>query len=423
VWSPHLNSGGGARLLTQLIPPLAADQRVSALTWALAGHPPQHAQDWSPHQRLRAAPLVSARLLAWLGGDVVRRALGGSRRLQRHLMRHAAAGPVHRLQLRELQRHAGACDLIYAPWPHRLDFPSVARPVVCTIQDTILLEYPEILGGPGALRERQRTLQWLGQSASVVVSSEATRQSLQRLFGRTVVEAVLIRHAIPPRELRAKSSPPRQGLPRDYFLCLTNITSHKNLDGLLIGWSRFRSRGNYCLVLAGAGTDLLNGARTLADTQDWQEDRLLGLVQRLGLEPGRDVVGLGYVADDEIVPLIVGSHALISASLSEGGGSFPVEEALGCGVPVLCSDIPPVREHLDDRGGGGVIWFDALSVDAIVAALQTFVRHQDVYSEAARSAARVPRPDWPQVATAYIDVFEAVLSMKKPSGVPEVQGW
>jgi glycosyltransferase involved in cell wall biosynthesis len=413
VWSPHLNWGGGARLLTQLLPALAADQRVSQLTWALAGQPPEHVQDWSPHQRLRVVPLVSARLAACLGGDVVRRALGGSRRLQRYLVRYAAGGPLHKLQHRELRMHARACDIIYAPWPHRLDFPAAARPVVCTIQDTILLDYPEILGGQNTVRERRRTLSWLGQSASVVVSSDSTRQSLQRLFGCDAVDPVLIRHAIPPRRLGGRPPSSWRRLPRQYFLCLTNITSHKNLDGLLIAWSRFTARDKYCLVLAGAGTDVLNGVRTLVDTQDWQEDRLLGLIHRLALEPGRDVVGLGYVPDDEVIPLISGSRALINASLSEGGGSFPVEEALGCGVPALCSDIPAVREHLRERGGGGVIWFDPLSVDAIVGALQTFIEGEGVYSKAAQAAALAPRPTWSHVATAYIDLFEAVLEGEK----------
>src|SRR5207302_9221803 len=106
------------------------------------GQPPEHAQDWSPHQRLRVTPLVSARLATRLGSDVVRRALGGSRRLQRYLVRYATEGPLHSLQQLELRMHARTCDLIYAPWPHRLDFPAVPRPVVCTIQDTILLDYP-----------------------------------------------------------------------------------------------------------------------------------------------------------------------------------------------------------------------------------------------------------------------------------------
>lgn len=73
-----------------------------------------------------------------------------------------------------------------------------------------------------------------------------------------------------------------------------------------------------------------------------------GAIVRKGLVAGRDFYALGYIEDAEVSALVAGASALIMPSLAEGGGSYPVEEALASGVPVLCSDIPVMRESLQN---------------------------------------------------------------------------
>jgi glycosyltransferase involved in cell wall biosynthesis len=56
----------------------------------------------------------------------------------------------------------------------------------------------------------------------------------------------------------------------------------------------------------------------------------------------------GHVSDDELAAILTGARALVFPSDDEGFGLPPVE-ALACGTPVVCTDIPALREVLGDR--------------------------------------------------------------------------
>ncbi|MFC7341467.1 glycosyltransferase family 4 protein [Saccharopolyspora griseoalba] len=62
-------------------------------------------------------------------------------------------------------------------------------------------------------------------------------------------------------------------------------------------------------------------------------------------QPGPDGRALrtGYVPEAELRRLVAGASALVLPSRDEGFG-LPVLEALACGVPVVCSDLPALRE-------------------------------------------------------------------------------
>ena len=61
-----------------------------------------------------------------------------------------------------------------------------------------------------------------------------------------------------------------------------------------------------------------------------------------------NVTVTGHVVDDELAAILTGARALVFPSDDEGYGLPPVE-ALACGTPVVCTDIPALREVLGDR--------------------------------------------------------------------------
>jgi glycosyltransferase involved in cell wall biosynthesis len=137
-------------------------------------------------------------------------------------------------------------------------------------------------------------------------------------------------------------------------------------------------------------------------------DRLRGLIARNGLRAGEDFHALGYIADADVLPVIGGAAALVMPTLAEGGGSYPVEEALSVGVPVLCSDIPVMREHLAGRTAK-VGWFDPESADSILRALEDLFDNYDEYRRSALSAASDVRYTWDDIASQYVRAFRAAI--------------
>ena len=71
----------------------------------------------------------------------------------------------------------------------------------------------------------------------------------------------------------------------------------------------------------------------------------------------------GHVSDDELAAILTGARALVFPSDDEGFGLPPVE-ALACGTPVVCTDIPALREVLGDRATYAP--FDELLADRLV---------------------------------------------------------
>jgi glycosyltransferase involved in cell wall biosynthesis len=125
----------------------------------------------------------------------------------------------------------------------------------------------------------------------------------------------------------------RLGLPSRYVLFVGTVQPRKNLSTLVAA--------HRALVAAGdVAEDLV-----LAGPLGWGYDRVLAELARPELR-GR-VHQLGYVAQEDLPAVYAGATLLAYPSLDEGFG-FPPLEAMACGVPVVASDIPALRETLAD---------------------------------------------------------------------------
>jgi glycosyltransferase involved in cell wall biosynthesis/ribosomal protein S18 acetylase RimI-like enzyme len=416
-WCPHVNPGGGIRLLSQLLPALARHPEVELIRLAvLRGWDDLESLKLDNVSKIEFGELSQSAgagvLHQWLRSNGRVLGLKGTGRAKNFLLRSIYGDPAaETLAQKQQQFHALAhdCDLVYAFWPHLQPFFEPQRPLVCTYQDTTLIDFPEILGMRGRDAEYANSRKWLVGSARIVVSSEATKANLVRLFGARYESAAVIPHAILPSSVRAADNSLRSSLadklPSRYIVFPSNITPHKNHYTLLVAWSRFALRKDSPLVLMGQGTDLLSGN---IDVKNMLIDRVRGLIVRLGLEVSRDFHTLGYVDDSDVLPLIKGAAALVMSTLAEGGGSYPVEEALSVGTPVLCSDIPVMREHLAGRSAK-IVWFDPESADSILKALETMTANYDEYKTSALKGMNDSRYTWDEIAAKYVEQFRKAI--------------
>ncbi len=107
------------------------------------------------------------------------------------------------------------------------------------------------------------------------------------------------------------------------------------------------------------------------------------------------VQALGRVPRDELVSLYRRAAALVFPSLYEGFGQ-PVLEALACGCPVACSDLPALREVAGDAAE----YFDPLDPDSIAEAARRAIARG---GEA--GPARAARFTWDECARKHDAVY------------------
>jgi glycosyltransferase involved in cell wall biosynthesis len=113
------------------------------------------------------------------------------------------------------------------------------------------------------------------------------------------------------------------------------------------------------------------------------------------------VFTLGYLSDADYYRILDAAWALVMPTLAEGGGSFPVLEAIEQGIPVLSSNIPVMRE-MAERWNARLLWFDPRDPSDIAARLDALHSGYEGHLSTARE--QVPRllnRTWEDVALEY----------------------
>ncbi|MBZ5611048.1 MAG: glycosyltransferase family 4 protein [Acidobacteriia bacterium] len=164
------------------------------------------------------------------------------------------------------------------------------------------------------------------RSRGLIAVSGPTRVDLERYYGRS---AEVIHHGVERQFFEIA----KRRQPRDYLLCASTSHPHKNLDRMLAVHAQLKD----------APPLVITGVRGFAAAE----------VERLA---GRSVRITGWIPREELYELFRGARGFIYPSTFEGFG-MPVLEAMAAGVPVACSDIPPLREI----AGDAVHYFDPSS--------------------------------------------------------------
>jgi glycosyltransferase involved in cell wall biosynthesis len=203
------------------------------------------------------------------------------------------------------------------------------------------------------------------RSRGLIAVSGATRDDVERYYHR---RAEVIHHGV-EREFFEIA---RNRQPSDYLLCASTSHPHKNLDRLL----RVYTQANDLPPL------LITGVRGFAAKE----------VEKLA---GKSVKITGWIPRDELRELFRCARGFIYPSTFEGFG-MPVLEAMAAGVPVACSDIPPLRE----LAGSTVHHFDPSSDVEIRDALERLAGGTLSTEAAQRRAAEF---SWEKCARATLD--------------------
>jgi len=168
------------------------------------------------------------------------------------------------------------------------------------------------------------------------------------------------------------------------------VAREKGIFDLVKAWRKVVSaRSDARLLVIGSGPDIYELRR---------------IVEKFGLEG--NVVVKGCCSDREMYTLMKASRVFVFPSYFEGWG-LAVAEALACGLPVVCCDIPALREIF---GGCSSVFFVPVGeVESIAESVLRVLEMNNTRHLAEASRAYAKRYDWKRVAVRDLQIIESLV--------------
>jgi len=267
-------------------------------------------------------------------------------------------------------------------------------PTVVTAYDLIPLKAPD------GFTARQRWLYRLAHQLAfnaaehIITLSQAARADFIAAFKLppeivSSVVAGLPAHIQPQTASAVQSFREKYALPAQYLLYVGSNKPHKNLPKLIEAYRALPASAPP-LVIAGP------------------EDERFPEMRRAAEALGQRVRLLGRLPDSELPAAYSGATLYVHASQLEGFG-FPVLEAMACGAPVACSDIPVLRELAQNAA----VYFDPRQPASLTQTLQETLESPSLLTALReRGQQRARYFTWERAAAQTLEIYTAVQNTK-----------
>ncbi len=240
----------------------------------------------------------------------------------------------------------------------------------------------------------ERLALWAYRKVPMAVISKSTEEELAK-FGFPHTHLRNVRIAV-DLERYKELAIPKSPVPLIGYL--GRIKKYKSVDHLLKAFTIIRSQVKDAkLMIVGDGDGL---------------PELRALAQKLGIADA--VTFTGFVPLDEKVRLINQMHVVVNTSAKEGWG-LTVTEANACGVPVVASDVPGLRDAVKDGETGLLYKYGTVQqlADHVLRMLRDEALRQRFAVEAKKYAATF---NWDDCADRMLKLLEETVERRKKEG-------
>jgi len=268
---------------------------------------------------------------------------------------------------------------------------------VVTVHDLFPFQFPEIHSGPLPRAVNQMLMRNAVRRAErIITPSAATALAVKQNFPASADRVLSIPEAADDRFQAARNPEGeaawqvRLGIRPPYVFYLGQWKAYKNLPMLLDAFKMLRrTHPNAQLVIAG------------------DDPRHPEVRQAAAVLPEGSVVLPGRLPESAVPDLYRGAAVVVLPSKAEGFG-LPVIEAMACGVPVICSDLPVLHELAD----GVATFCDPNDPDAFARAI---ARSLDAPSTARARQLGIERAKsftWERSARQTVEAYESALGVR-----------
>lgn len=291
-------------------------------------------------------------------------------------------------------------DVFYSPY-YKIPLLSGVKKV-CAVFDLMYLQYPpyaEKLTLGQSLYYHKFSPRFLRSAHVILTCSQFSKEEIIKVYGVPSKKIEIIPLSVsgcyqPEGDLsKIQRAKEKFGIIRPYVLYTGNFKQHKNVGALVKAFSlivkKFPDMG---LVLVGP--------------KEHMYEELLHLGSSLGLSAR--VIMTGTIFDEETNRLLyAGASVFVMPSLYEGFGLPPLE-AMGCGVPVVCSNVTSLPEAM----GGAALLVDATKPEMIAEGVEKVLRDETLRRDMTRRGqARARDLDDGRVSGRLYDLFRRITTL------------
>jgi glycosyltransferase involved in cell wall biosynthesis len=286
-----------------------------------------------------------------------------------------------------------AIDVFHMPTLHvRPSLPPVTLsrvPPVVTIHDLIPRNY---YGSSLPLKQRlfySWNLRRAQSAAAIITVSKASRSEIEETLGLPAGRVRVAYNGIDFSLQDSHESLSRLGVSRPFILYAGSYEPRKNLLGAVEAFAALGPEGSVQLV-------------AIVERESGFAEKSRARIAELALA---DRVHLVHsLTDSEIKSLYSRAEAFLFPSFAEGFG-FPPLQAAACGIPMVVSDLPALRETLGDAA----VFVDPRDSGAIAAALREILSDPAKRRRLAEAGPPVAsRFSWEESARIHLEVFREV---------------
>lgn len=292
---------------------------------------------------------------------------------------------------KELKKHKP--DILHVP---HYNVPIFYRgKMVVTIHDLTHLILPEFLPNKFA-KFYAKFMLWIAtkKASQILTVSENTKKDLIKMFKVKPDKITVIYNGV-GKEFVKKEEKEYSYLYDKYsidknkksIMYVGNLKPHKNLERLLIAFSKLENKENYNLILVGKAFENYDGLSKKEESLN---------IKNL-------VIKTGLVEQDELVDLYNLADLFVLPSLYEGFG-IPIIEAFACMTPAICSNNSSLPEVGKDKVG----YFDALNPDDIKDRIEEYINKKYTKKELEELRNYALEFDWKDISKETWDVMKNV---------------
>lgn len=237
------------------------------------------------------------------------------------------------------------------------------------------------------------------RAAKILVPSQAVKDELAKTYNLPGDKIVVtyegvgekFQHSAISNQQSAKILA-KYNIKKPFVIYTGSVYPHKNIERLIQS-IKLLNRSAVQLVIS------------CARNVFWK--RLKNKIQKLGAEEFINLVG--FVPDEELAVLYTQAEAFVFPTLSEGFG-LPGLEAMACGCPVVCSDIPVLREIY----GEAALYFDPLNPEEMAEKIWGVIsdkKMRDALIE--KGLEQVKKYSWQKMARETLEVYKQAITSSR----------